>query len=263
MSTYAFVRKVPGQADEYSQVSGTSITPPAAPGATASYSVRTDMEGSAWASEVSISYPVATPTPPVSPISPTPPTTPAPMPTRKIIGANDGAGWGSTPAKTMLAGHITWNRVEIGASSNTLAASLSDGFHVLAIVGNVDDSTPLSDIEPSQWGAEVVSQLKENPGISIAEAGNETFLKGGVANPVQYGRMYLAAVNDLRAAGIRTPLLFDDFGDYPLGSWESPTGWSRDAQGGGWLHDAVAGVPGLASQSSPMGSAATPTAPLA
>jgi hypothetical protein len=252
VSTYVFVRKVPGQADQYSQVSGTSTTPAAAPGATASYSVRTDIEGSAWAHEVSISYPATTPTPPVSPISPAPPTTPAPppppapMPTGKIIGANDGAGWGPTPAKTMIAGHITWNRVEIGASSNTLAASLSDGFHVLAIVGNVNDDTPLSQTEPNSWGATVVSELQANPGISIAEAGNEMYLKGNVANPVQYGRMYLAAVNAISAAGIHTPLLFNMLGDYHLGTWSNPTGYSNDESGGGWLHDAVAGVPGLA-----------------
>ena len=36
------------------------------------------------------------------------------------------------------------------------------------------------------------------------------------------------------------------FGDYPLGSWSSPSSWSRDSTGGGWLHDAVTGVPGLA-----------------
>ena len=72
------------------------------------------------------------------------------------------------------------------------------------------------------------------------------YYKGHIADPVQYGRMYLAAVNAMKAAGIHTPLLFNMFGDYPFGSWSSPTGDSTDAHGGGWLHDAVAGVPGLA-----------------
>jgi hypothetical protein len=190
------------------------------------------------------------PTP--SPVSPTlspvpiPPIPPAPMPTSKIIGTNDGAGWGPSPAKTILAGHITWNRVEIGSESNTLAESLSDGFHALAIVGNVQDDTPLSQVDPTSWAATVVSELQANPGITIAEAGNEMFLKGNAANPVQYGRMYLAAVNAMKAADIHTPLLFNMFGDYPIGSLSSST-WSRDSSGGGWLHDAVAAVPGLAS----------------
>jgi hypothetical protein len=247
-STYVLERKAPGQEDQYSEISGTSVTPPATPGATVLYSVRTAVEGSAWAPEVSITYPASAPSPlPARSELPPPSSPPAgSLVSGKIIGTGDGAGWGPAAAKTILGGHITWNRVEIGQSTNTLAQSLSDGFHVLAIVGNVNDDTPLSQVDPNSWGATVVSQLQANPGISIAEAGNEMFLKGNIANPVQYGRMYLAAVNAIKAAGIHTPLLFDDFGDYPLGSWASPTSWSRDSTGGGWLHDAVAGVPGLA-----------------
>jgi hypothetical protein len=256
ISSYVLMRKVQGQEAQYSTISGTSTTPAVAPGLTVHYSVRTSVEGSAWASEASISYPKApvteeTKTPvtetkvPVTetktPVTETPPVT-----TNRVIGTNDGAGWGPAAAQTILAGHITWNRVEIGAGSNTLAQSLTDGFHVLGIVGNVDDNTPLSQVDPNTWAASVVSELQANPGITIAEAGNEMFLKGGQANPVQYGRLYLAAVNAMKTAGIHTPLLFDMFGDYPQGSWASPTSWSRDSTGGGWLRDAVNGVPGLA-----------------
>ena len=67
VSNFVFVRKVPGQADEYSVVTGTSITPPAVPGATVHFSIRTDVSGSTWAPEISIAYPAATPvTPPVT-----------------------------------------------------------------------------------------------------------------------------------------------------------------------------------------------------
>jgi hypothetical protein len=239
----------------YKIVTATSITPPAVPGQTIGYglAVNTLIAQGPW-TEVSITYPAGAPSPPPTgsePVTPPPPPVISEPPvsspiSAQIIGTNDGAGWGPAAAKTILGGHITWNRVEIGQSTNTLAQSLSDGFHVLAIVGNVDDGTPLSQVDPNSWGATVVSQLQANPGISIAEAGNEMFLKGNIANPVQYGRMYLAAVNAIKAAGIHTPLLFDDFGDYPLGSWGSPTSWSRDSTGGGWLHDAVANVPGLA-----------------
>jgi hypothetical protein len=164
-----------------------------------------------------------------------------------IIGTNDAVGWGTEAAHTLMQGHITWNRVELGSGPNTLSSSLNDGFKVLAIVKNVNDSTPLSQVNPSQWGAAVVSELKANPGISIAEAGNEIYYKGGVANPVQYGHMYLAAVEDMKAAGIHTPLLFDMAGDYPSrGTWSAPASWSQDSSGGGWLRDAVKGVPGLA-----------------
>jgi hypothetical protein len=171
----------------------------------------------------------------------------APKAAGKIIGTNDGAGWGEAPAKTIIAGHITWNRVEIGAQWNTVPGSLADGFKVLAIAGNIGDGTPLSQIAPSLWGSEAVTEIRSNPGIAIAEAGNEMYFKGGVANPVQYGWMYLAAVDAMKSAGIHIPLLFNMWGDYPKGSWSSPTGWSQDASGGGWLRDAVNGVPGLAS----------------
>jgi hypothetical protein len=166
--------------------------------------------------------------------------------TGTIIGTNDGAGWGAAAANVILAGHITWNRVEIPWQTNSLASSLSDGFHTLAIVGNLAEATPISSLEPQAWGSTVVSQIESNPGIAIAEAGNEMYFKGGVANPVQYGRMYLAAVNAMKAAGIHMQLLFNMEGDVPTGTWSSPTGWSQDAHGGGWLRDAVDASPGLA-----------------
>jgi hypothetical protein len=163
-----------------------------------------------------------------------------------IIGTNDGAGWGPQAAHRILRGHITWNRVEVGARSNSLEESRAYGFKVLAIVNNVADQEPLSAIEPAEWGSEAASEIKASPGISIAEAGNESYLKAGVANPVAYGRMYLAAVQDMRAAHIHIPLLFNMTGDYPLHTWSEPGGWSEDAKGGGWLRTAVTAVPGLA-----------------
>jgi hypothetical protein len=169
----------------------------------------------------------------------------SPPPDGTIIGTDDGSGWGPAPAKTLVEAGIKWSREDVGTDS--VAASVKDGFKVLAIVGNTNDSTPLSKTNATTWGSELVSQLRANPGISIAEAGNEMYLKGGVAEPVQYGRMYLAAVNDMKSAGITTPLLFNNTGDYPHGTWSSPTTWSRDSGGGGWLREAVDAVPGLAS----------------
>jgi hypothetical protein len=66
VSTYVLATKVPGQADQYTEVSGTSVTPAAVPGVTVGYSVRTAVDGSAWSSEVKISYPatVTQPAPP-------------------------------------------------------------------------------------------------------------------------------------------------------------------------------------------------------
>ncbi|HEY4098685.1 MAG TPA: hypothetical protein VGM33_24385, partial [Baekduia sp.] len=165
-----------------------------------------------------------------------------------IVGINAGAGWGSDAADTILDGHVNWDRVEVGAGS--VADSVDDGFNVLGVVGNTDDGTPLSSINATTWGATVVDQLEDNPGISIAEAGNEMYFKGGVADPVKYGQMYLAAVTAMATAGIHTKLLFNMWGDFYCGDSSfiscPSNGWSQDSGGRGWLADAVAGVPGLA-----------------
>jgi hypothetical protein len=170
----------------------------------------------------------------------------AATPARPIIGTNDGTGWGAKAARKILAGHITWNRVAVDEGGNLVAESRTLGFKVLGVVGNVLDEMPLSRVEPKSWGAEVVSELQTNRGISIAEAGNESYFKDQLANPVQYGRMYLDAVEDMKAAHIQIPLLFNMTGDIPLHTWAHPDGWSEDAKGGGWLREAVQGVPGLA-----------------
>jgi hypothetical protein len=71
VSTYVLMTKVPGQAEAFTAVSGSSVTPAAVPGKTVSYSVRTAVDGSAWAPNVTIAYPAAPPaTPPVAPSEP-------------------------------------------------------------------------------------------------------------------------------------------------------------------------------------------------
>ena len=57
VQTYIVLRTAAGVPDQYTVVAGTSMTPAAAPGATVHFSVRTAVDGSAWAPEVSISYP--------------------------------------------------------------------------------------------------------------------------------------------------------------------------------------------------------------
>ncbi len=73
VNRYVFVRKVPGMADQYSVIKGTSTAPPVVPGKTVRYSVRAYTRGSAWAREVSITYPAVEPT-----AQPAPSTTPTP-----------------------------------------------------------------------------------------------------------------------------------------------------------------------------------------
>jgi hypothetical protein len=62
VSSYVFVRKVPNQTPQYSIVNATSVTPPVVSGQTVNYGVRTNVTGSYWAKEVSITYPSSTTT---------------------------------------------------------------------------------------------------------------------------------------------------------------------------------------------------------
>jgi hypothetical protein len=57
--TYVLRRRVPGQGDFYTVVHGRSATPPAVPGATVSYAVRTTARWSFWSVEAAVSYPSA------------------------------------------------------------------------------------------------------------------------------------------------------------------------------------------------------------
>ncbi len=85
VNTYILATKAPGQADRYTTVNGTSITPPAIPGATVSYSVRTAVEGSAWAPGVTVTYPQST----------------SPVPSAPVLGVNgDTVTWQALPGVT-------------------------------------------------------------------------------------------------------------------------------------------------------------------
>jgi hypothetical protein len=108
LSTYVFVRKVPGQVDQYSEISGTSVTPAAVPGVTVKYSVRTAIQGSAWAPEVSIAYPRVGSPPPVPPPPPPvePPPTEGPPPSLGMMVGIDAGGWNWESAVNGFAGAV-------------------------------------------------------------------------------------------------------------------------------------------------------------
>ena len=84
IATYVFVRKVPGQIDQYSLVTGTSVTPPAVPGKTVRYSVRAAVTRSKWAPEVAISYTAVAVPAPTPETAPEPAPAPAPAPTPSV-----------------------------------------------------------------------------------------------------------------------------------------------------------------------------------
>ena len=91
VNTYVFLTRVAGRPDVYSEVEGTSFTPAPIPGATVIYSVRTAVEGSAWAKEVSIAYPASQPAPKEETPSPGP--TEAPSGSTHMDVALDIGGW--------------------------------------------------------------------------------------------------------------------------------------------------------------------------
>jgi hypothetical protein len=102
VGTYVLATYVAGRVPSYSEVSGTSVTPPAVPGSNVRYSVRTAVNGSAWAEEVSISYPAPAPPPPVTP----PPAPGGGEPRSSMIVSLDTGGWSWASAVNDAAGAV-------------------------------------------------------------------------------------------------------------------------------------------------------------
>ena len=116
VSTYVLVSKVAGQPEKFTSVSGTSVTPTAVPGATVYYSVRTAVDGSAWSSEVAISYPAPAP-PPTPPPDRTDPSKESPAPTSGSFQFGINAGMEPTDgaAATKLGAKVV--RIDFGIST--------------------------------------------------------------------------------------------------------------------------------------------------
>ncbi len=115
VSSYVFVRKVPGQADVYSTVTGTSVTPAAVPGQTVDYSVRTNVSGSAWAREVSITYATTVSTLP-------PPTSPPPS-SSFVMGVTTGTAFSyELPFVTSLGARTARLLYDIDTSASSMAS---------------------------------------------------------------------------------------------------------------------------------------------
>ncbi|HTA06683.1 MAG TPA: hypothetical protein VK774_09995 [Solirubrobacteraceae bacterium] len=130
VSTYILQSTVSGQPAQYSEVSGTSTTPTATPGASVHYSVRTAVDGSAWSPEVAIAYP-ATPT-----------ASPATAPTTSAGGGQ----WSSGFEMGAVAGsnavyELPWlkqlgaHTARIEATINSSVASLEPVVHAYAAAG--------------------------------------------------------------------------------------------------------------------------------
>jgi hypothetical protein len=124
VSTYVLATISPGNATQYSVVSGTSVTPQPIPGVSVRYSVRTAVEGSAWAPEVAISYPLSPPTPP-------PAEAPASVPSQIQTGLNSGTNPADYEATAMLGAKI----VRLGFSIDAPPAQLETPIEKYAAEG--------------------------------------------------------------------------------------------------------------------------------
>ena len=172
-----------------------------------------------------------------------------------IIGLNNASKMGASVAKTITNGGVKWTRIEDGADPvDTVANADAEGLKTDIIVGNDSNSTPLDQINLASWVSETVAEVSDrasDPNVGLYEVMNEPVAKGNgnEGDPVTYGKMYLALYNTLIADNIHVKLLFADTGDYKKACTNGCSGgytWSQDANGGGWMRDAVNANPGLA-----------------
>ena len=150
-----------------------------------------------------------------------------------ILGADVDGGQGATMAGIFVRAGITWDRKEFSMPSMTSnfgspAQDASYGLSTIAII-NTGDSTPLSSINATAYANYGLSLIQANPSIKLWEVLNEAYYKGGVADPQNYGKLYLALYNAVKSSGISgVKLMFNMWGDYQLPSG----GFSDDCCGG-------------------------------
>jgi hypothetical protein len=146
---YWLATSVTGKPTAYKLIYGLSITPPAVPGKTVRYGLRTDVAGSVWAREVSIAYPATTPTPTPTPVptpaptpvpTPVPTPSPTPTPTGFEAGVVSGADvMGEVQVAQRLGAKLM--RVEFGISQPSsalrpvIAAYAANGVRVVPLAG--------------------------------------------------------------------------------------------------------------------------------
>ncbi|MGH2865586.1 MAG: hypothetical protein ACRDJX_10120 [Solirubrobacteraceae bacterium] len=232
VSTYVLATRAPGQDEQFTEVSGTSVTPSAVPGVTVGYSVRTAVDGSAWSPEVTISYPAQS-TPPPSPPSAPPPPSEAEQPqsvsplTGPMWVGVDAGGWPSSFAHD-IAGAASYVRLE-GPSS--IAGWTAAGVKVIDDMAGPYNSGGVAAVNATEWAAEAVAEVRANPEIAAIEVLNEPGNKyigwgsnaGDAANAAAYDHL-LKVVHEAFVANFGS--------DYPpiLASYdggEGPTTWGQ------------------------------------
>jgi len=262
VTSYVFVSKAPDQADAYSDVTGTSVTPVAVPGATVRYSVRTNVSGSNWAREVSITYPATAPSTPLAPVdtpapapaetlapapAPAPVETPAPAPapaetptsaetpssspspSSMLVGLNAG-GWGPKQYAD-VASAVKYVRLDSSVEKGCSTEGWTQvGIKVICDISGPYNSGGVEALNISAWVSNAVAIVKANPSILAVEVLNEPY------NPAFWGsepeapgdkKAYAALVKAVHEAFVT------DFGSArPLilaagGKWNHQVGWTE------------------------------------
>lgn len=236
VSTYVLATRIAGREEAFTEVSGTSVTPSAVPGAIVGYSVRTAVDGSAWSPEVTISYPAKStpkPTPPAP--TPTPPSEPEPektQPGSPLTGPMwvgvDAGGWPSSFASD-IAGAASYVRLEAPSSTAGWTAA---GVKVIDCMAGPYNSGGVAAVNATEWAAQAVATVKANPGLAAIEVLNEPGNKyigwgsnaGDAANAAAYDHL-LKVVHEAFVANFGS--------NYPpiLASYdggEGPTTWGQE-----------------------------------
>jgi hypothetical protein len=196
VSTYVLVASVPGHVPGYSEVSGTSVTPPAVPGVKVGYSVRTAIEGSAWSQEASINFPAVAPPPP-------PVTAPAGgggEPNANMIVALDTGGWSWASAIDDAAGAVKHFRASYKHYNSDAQMELlaNAGVQLMPLFG---EGGSLSEYDNPTFVGEIVSWFKR-----YGRGG--TFWAG---KPVDLGATTCELINEPG-----NPYFYPDAGNYQL-----------------------------------------------
>jgi hypothetical protein len=230
VSAYVLAIKVPGKVEQFTEVSGTSITPTAVPGETVGYSVRTAVDGSAWSPEVVISYPLRSTPPPLPsppPVEETEKTQPgSPSSSPMWVGVDVG-GWASSFAGD-VAGAASYVRVN---SQSSVPGYIAAGLHVIDLLLD-ENSGGVSALNATEYAAKAVAAVKANPQMAALEVLNEPGNEWGAMGP-NAGSAANAAAYDHLLKVLHEALVANFGSNYPpvLASYdggEGPTTWGQE-----------------------------------
>jgi hypothetical protein len=234
VSAYVLAIKVPGKVEQFTEVSGTSVTPTAVPGVAVGYSVRTAVDGSAWSPEVVITYPTKSTPPPPPPPPPTEPeeTKHEETPSGSILTSPmwvgvDVGGWPSTFASD-VAGAASYVRVN---SQSSVPGYIAAGLHVIDLLLD-ENSAGVSGLNATEYAAKAVAAVKANPKMAALEVLNEPGNEWGAMGP-NAGSAANAAAYDHLLKVVHEALVANFGSNYPpvLASYdggEGPTTWGQE-----------------------------------